>query len=325
MSLTETSTVKAACHCGKNKFDLVFPTSSLPVGTDLCHCDGCQRVSGMLFINYIEIPRSLIADPEDPPPNLKLYRSSAESKRYFCSTCGAHIAFYGRNKWFVAIGNLERVDGVSRIEWHQFVEDTVDGGMTNCLQDGLSMWAGHKGYDAFKPVEVSIEEKPVRELLVGKCHCGNLKMTIHRPSYADITEGDARRCVGKDKRRWLAAHCLCTSCRKTSGFSCTSWTFVPKQHIDLDPDTKLETFNSSEGIERLFCGTCGATVFYECDRYPNCYDVALGLFETEKRGLWEFLNDWFHFLRWDQVSYTEDAVDTEFKEKLLSGLKKLVE
>ncbi len=325
MSSTDATTVKASCYCGKNKFDLIFPTSSLPIGTDLCHCDGCQRVSGVLFINYIEVPHGLIADPENPPHNLKLYRSSAEAKRYFCGTCGAHIMLYGWSKWFIAIGNLERVDGVSKIAWHQFVEDTIDGGMTNCLQDGLPMWAGYEGHDAFKPSESPKEGKPVRELLTGRCHCGNLKMTIRRPSYADITEKDAGRCLKKDVRRWRATHCLCTSCRKTSGFSCTSWAFVPKQHIDIDPNTKLEAFNSSEGIERQFCGTCGATVFYERDGYPNCYDVALGLFETDKQGLWEFLNDWFEFVDWDKIKFTEDAVDTEFKERLLGGLKRLME
>lgn len=325
MSSTEITTVKASCYCGKNKFDLIFPTSSLPIGTELCHCNGCQRVSGMLFIDYIEIPHSLIADPKKPPPNLKLYRTSAEAQRYFCSTCGAHIAYYRWNKWFVAIGNLDRVDGVSKIEWHQFVEDTIDGGMTNCLQNDLPLWAGFKGQCTFKPPEVSNEGKPVRELLTGRCHCGNLRMTIHRPHYANITEKDAKRCLEKDTRRWRATHCLCTSCRKTSGFSCTSWAFVPKQHIDIDSNTKLEVFNSSERIERQFCGTCGATVFYERNEFPNCYDVALGLFETDKRGVWEFLNDWFEFIQWDKIKYTGDAVDTEFKGILLAGLKRLVE
>ena len=90
-------------------------------------------------------------------------------------------------------------------------------------------------------------------------------------------------------------------------------------------NTKLEVFNSSEGIERQFCGTCGATVFYERNGYPNCYDVALGLFETDKRGLWEFLNDWFEFKQWDKIKYTEDAVDSAFKEGLLAGLSRLTE
>ena len=322
---TDTTAVKASCYCGKNQFDLIFPTPSLPIGTGLCHCDGCQRASGMLFINYIEVPHGLIAEPENPPPTLKLYRSSTEAKRYFCGTCGAHIIFYRWDKWFIAIGNLERVDGVSKIAWHQFVEDTIDGGMTNCLQDGLPMWAGYKGNNSFKPSEAPKEGKPVRELLTGKCHCGNLKMTIHRPSYADITEKDAGRCLEKDTRRWRATHCLCTSCRKTSGFSCTSWAFIPKQHIDIGPNTVLEAFDSSEGIKRQFCGTCGATVFYERDGYPNCYDVALGLVETDKHGLWEFLNDWFEFIQWDKIKYTEDAVDTEFKERLLGGMKRLME
>jgi hypothetical protein len=139
------TTVHAACHCGKNSFTLHYPSASLPVSSGICHCDSTRHATGMLFGTFVPIPdgTSLIADVNSPPPSVREYRSSTIGSRYFCATCGAKLAFYHRgfDKWLIAIGLLERVDGIVKIERHQWVGDTGDGSILQVMKDDLPRYS----------------------------------------------------------------------------------------------------------------------------------------------------------------------------------------
>ena len=72
--------------------------------------------------------------------------------------------------------------------------------------------------------------------------------------------------------------CHCSQCRKVSGHYWAS-TDVPRSALKVNGDRNVAWFRSSEKIQRGFCSTCGATLFwdpFEKDRIA----VAMGAFDT---------------------------------------------
>jgi hypothetical protein len=67
----------------------------------------------------------------------------------------------------------------------------------------------------------------------------------------------------------------------------------------------LRRFESSPGVDRQFCGACGASVYWHCDGRPDLVDVCVGLLNSECGARAE---DW---LEWEtgRVSFSEDAID----------------
>ena len=71
--------------------------------------------------------------------------------------------------------------------------------------------------------------------------------------------------------------CHCTLCRKASGHVFAS-TEVPKAAILFTAQDSLRWYHSSSKVRRGFCGTCGASLFWE----PLFHDwtaVAMGAFD----------------------------------------------
>lgn len=97
----------------------------------------------------------------------------------------------------------------------------------------------------------------------GSCLCGSVTFEIDRLS-----------------RDVLACHC--TQCRKVSGHF---WASTGVDHADfrLTRDQDLRWHESSPGIRRGFCGTCGSTLFWQPDGRSSisvsagCIDGATGL------------------------------------------------
>lgn len=74
-----------------------------------------------------------------------------------------------------------------------------------------------------------------------------------------------------------AVACHCTQCRKTSGhFWAGAW-IHPDDLVWQSRDTVRE-YQSSPGIRRAFCGTCGSTLYWRPDGRPE-YSVSPGLFD----------------------------------------------
>ena len=315
------TTVQAACHCRENSFTLHYPSTSLPVSAGICHCNTTRNVTGMLFGTFALVPHgtSLIADINSPPPSVREYRSSTFASCYFCATCGAKLAFYHRefDKWFIATGLLERVDGIVKYERHQWVGDTVDGGIVQIMKDNLPRYSKGPDSGMFMNVEPSSTTSAIKtESLRAACHCGGFQATIFRPSAASIESEEGRaQCIASSGDRWRAGHCFDRSCRTTSGLPLMSWCWFLKSHIKLTHQSTLVSYRSSEEKIRQFCGGCGATVSIAREDWPWRCQIAMGLIEIpEGAGLLNTLLDWFEFMANGKPA--SEAVDSCLRDSL---------
>lgn len=97
----------------------------------------------------------------------------------------------------------------------------------------------------------------------GSCLCGGVQFEI---------EGGLR----------APDACHCVECRKSTGHFLVS-VDIPRTALRFRSDTSLRWYNSSEKVRRGFCGTCGATLFWDPrDTEKNDWlAVALGAFDTD--------------------------------------------
>lgn len=129
---------------------------------------------------------------------------------------------------------------------------------------------------------------------------------------------------------YMAGTCACKSCRLTSGFEIQTWAFVPRsnimihisgsadsnQAIDQEQGTSLmpldfttlpqgivQAYESSPGVLREFCGSCGATIFWHDRWRPDIIDVSVGLLKAPEGSRAE---DWLEWWK-TRVSFEEDA------------------
>lgn len=276
MSLTF---VNARCHCGRNCFKIGFLTSVLPISNDLCHCTSCRHSTGQLAINHVGfdgVPLSQSTDEPADLTHLTPYKTSDSATRWFCSTCSAHILWEYTEpaSWCVAVGSLERVEGIVKSTYHIWVGDTLDGGIANHLRiiEGHELprySAGAKQQETI-PLDLSSPSAGGKgrdsDILAAHCHCNAVKLSITRPSalsvlptssYPDVLfayiSTPASKLENTEDEKWwlrprgadkptcyLAGHCACTSCRLTSGFEIQSWAFIPRQNILFHSSTSEE-------------------------------------------------------------------------------------
>ncbi|PPQ87333.1 hypothetical protein CVT25_002084 [Psilocybe cyanescens] len=257
--------------------------------------------------------------------------------------------------WTVSTGALERTDGVVKLGYHIWIGDTLDGGLADHLRtvDGvqLTWFKGEPGSEEL-PVGWNAVEKRVtsntidakEELLHAHCHCGMIKFAITRPTeasllpsapYPDLLYPHNTSHLSKisnlhDEKWWLrpanlstptkylAGHCMCNTCRLTSGFEIQSWAFVPLVNI-VTPDTGeplrlakegsrpagLKQYITSTGKYRESCRTCGATVFsWQIDN-ADLVSVSVALLDDKKSGV--RAENWLEWQR-NRVSFKEKAV-----------------
>lgn len=67
-------------------------------------------------------------------------------------------------------------------------------------------------------------------------------------------------------------------------------------------------YESSEGVRRTFCGTCGATVFYSHKERPGIVDVATGILRAAEGVM---LGNWVVW-RTARVGFVEDGLKYDF-------------
>ena len=113
----------------------------------------------------------------------------------------------------------------------------------------------------------------------GRCLCGAVRYSATPPW------------------NWVA-HCHCESCRRATGSPITTFFAVPKARFAFG-STEPVLFESSPGVRRRFCGTCGTPVSYEyADKsdeihiYVATLDDDAGL-EPQKHDFW---NERVHWL-----------------------------
>jgi hypothetical protein len=186
-------------------------------------------------------------------------------------------------------------------------------------------------------------ENADENFLQAQCHCGGTSFAVTRPNdqskepwspWPDMIvpyhSGSPKN--SEDVKWWLRANgtkyfagtCACNSCRLGSGFPIQCWAFIPKANLLINQSDILtyetgtmKRYESSPGVYREFCGTCGATVFWHCDERPGVVDVSVGLLRSSTGARAE------NWLEWatGRVSFAEDALDKGLIDLLEKGLK----
>lgn len=76
----------------------------------------------------------------------------------------------------------------------------------------------------------------------GGCLCGAVRYEVHgQPNWS--------------------AHCHCRSCQKAVGAAFTTWVGVETENFRIT-EGQIAVHNSSPGVERGFCATCGTSLTY---------------------------------------------------------------
>ncbi|CAG9984018.1 unnamed protein product [Clonostachys byssicola] len=328
-----------SCFCGGVTQNVrpKISTASNGIALSLCHCNTCRHTTGLLCTSYLPIQEPEIS------ANLRIFRTSGKSARYFCRICGCHIfrnEEYNRGEaeWGVATGVVSRTDddviGEVKFTDHKHVSDTKDGGIAKWISFEDKEWISE---EADRPEIDSAQS----ESLEAACACGTVRFHLTRPdaaslvprrNYPDLTHAYCETAASilsnvSDEKWWvrggkyLAGTCACQSCRLASGFEIQTWTFVPRANIFIQiPDRETTTANipldfgslppgilqgykSSPAVTREFCGTCGATIFWHETEDTEVIDVSVGLLRGSDGAC---AGSW---LKWwkDRVSFVEEV------------------
>ena len=348
-----TTLVKASCHCGRNVFQVAFKTSTLPKSAEMCHCNICRHCTGNMAVidpGIVGEPYTVDSTEDNLVPadlsNLKPYTSSSVLKRYFCGTCSAHMFFCMNNKdygstpyWTVMWGVLEKIDGILEIKAHMWLSDTLDGGIANHLIGPSRHGEWVKKDEESLPLNwrASGEGYKNPDTLPLFCHCRKCSFYLTRALKPSENPAEYWLVPGKeatDPIRFITAHCLCNSCRQTSGGQIQTWTIVPTENvfdastnapIDLiDPKKRpqhLHQYVSSDGKHRESCDTCGASVFWwrkmKEGETPHM-DVATALIDEVAAG-GARAESWLSW--YPRVIFPEFALSKATAEMLMEGVK----
>ncbi|MEL7116054.1 MAG: GFA family protein [Pseudomonadota bacterium] len=96
----------------------------------------------------------------------------------------------------------------------------------------------------------------------GSCHCGGVTFEI---------EGDLPPAIA----------CHCSMCRKWTGHFEVS-TEIDRSQLRISRAEDLRWYQSSTKVRRGFCGTCGASLFFD-PPHVHWIAVAMGALETPTR------------------------------------------
>jgi hypothetical protein len=106
----------------------------------------------------------------------------------------------------------------------------------------------------------------VQSTLSGGCLCGAVRYEI---------DGKLRHIT----------HCHCGMCRKSHGAAFATYASLSRERFRLTSgDGALRTYRSSKSVTRQFCGTCGSSLFWSDDQYPQSIEVALGTLDGDPGG-----------------------------------------
>lgn len=124
------------------------------------------------------------------------YATSEKISGYFCGTCGTQVGYLwtAEDRWMVCPGAIVEIIGPSsgngkleKYNYHEYVADTIDGGLSNSIpnipcyvetRDG-PIWPDPGAKPAKK--SASIAGTYGEEKLQASCHCGGVQFSILRP------------------------------------------------------------------------------------------------------------------------------------------------
>ena len=93
--------------------------------------------------------------------------------------------------------------------------------------------------------------------LTGGCLCGAVRYTL-------------------SESPTLVTLCHCTMCRRSVGAQSVTWATLPKAAVALQGEERLTWYRSSSRARRAFCGTCGSSLLFAADAFPQELDVSVG-------------------------------------------------
>ncbi|KAJ5273602.1 hypothetical protein N7478_008727 [Penicillium angulare] len=218
-------------------------------------------------------------------------------------------------------------EGIWKFYTHLHPDSAPDKG----LAAFISTIDGHQ-MEMVNPEDSSRSKPPISQdiasddkELLAQCHCGGVSFHISRPK-ADFIEDPAGQVwlSPLDKKKWLACMDTCDDCRLVNGTHVIGWMFVPVSHLSPMPPADLmigssKAYRSTEKVNRTFCGTCGATVFYSCDERPGIVDIATGILRAPE-GI--MAKNWALW-RAGRLSWPENGLryDASFTQALQEGFK----
>jgi len=91
-------------------------------------------------------------------------------------------------------------------------------------------------------------------MLQGGCYCGAVRYVV---------EGEV----------FHGTLCHCRDCRRIAGAPAVAWFSTRMAKMRFTKGNPA-TFRSSEHVLRGFCATCGSTLTYQHDHYPDEIDIA---------------------------------------------------
>ncbi|MDQ1924978.1 GFA family protein [Massilia pseudoviolaceinigra] len=104
-------------------------------------------------------------------------------------------------------------------------------------------------------------------MYTGSCLCGAVRYEIH---------GDVDH----------ASICWCTMCQKQHGAANGPYANVASSALRIVAGLEAITrYASSPGVERTFCGVCGANLTWQMAEHSSRIAVTLGTFDTPYEGL----------------------------------------
>ena len=83
--------ITGGCLCGAVRYRV----PAKPLWASHCHCASCRRSVGGAFVTWAGFRRGTVTWTGAPP---RLFPSSPETVRGFCSTCGASLS-YESGRW----------------------------------------------------------------------------------------------------------------------------------------------------------------------------------------------------------------------------------
>ncbi|KAJ5472999.1 hypothetical protein N7530_007000 [Penicillium desertorum] len=329
-----TKTLMASCHCKNVQFTVAVPTECFPLNIHLCHCSVCRYTHGAPCSFHASLPVGV--EPQFIAPSslnkLTTYQHPASTATgYFCSTCGCQIGG-ADGQWVItpAIFDANREDeGIWKFNAHMLPTSAQDGGLAAVFSaiNGHQMETENLGLSP-QAIAGSDSQPPDPESkeLLAQCHCGGVSFTIARPSEEFVASPRSKGCISPlDKSKWLACMDLCDDCRLVTGTHVISWMSVSIDHITPRLPQNLligsaKGYRSSKDVLRVFCGTCGATVFYHGDGRPDAVDVAMGILRAPEGAMAENWSVW----RAGRAEYPEDGIryHAGFSHALIEGMQR---